>query len=521
MRNTGFRIHPTRLLFTGLLLLAAGCSEQTPPESAASSTPMARPTAREAVDTMLEAMGGIEALRGIESLVMEGNGTRNRLGQIPVTGGVDPDGTLSEVTETIDFVNGHAAFGNGVVIGGGFSQHRTEALTTWKGQKIGWGTTEGRPNEATSVNGLFSWATQNTPEMLLRRNPVTVALAGNNVAAGNEVLPVSFNGRPHWAVDTELGSEVLTLMIDQQNGLLGGFKALDTETMLGDVDAEYRYGDYQQVGNVTLPFSNEVLKDGGPYSSMIYTDIRVNDPASLAIFDIPEDVQDQADQMVAAGGSWVPLSWNRVSDTVTHVVAFSHHSMVVEFPSFVVVVEGPYTEGQSLTLARMIEERIGKPIRYVVPTHPHHDHTGGLRGLASAGASVLTAAGHEDEIRGIVESPHTNPPDALALQAQSGAEVGQVEVFEGMTEISEGDQILRLYEVNSINHVKPKVLPFVVGDGILFQSDLFFGAAGPDASALFLAVQELGLPVQQIVGGHGGVFPFAALAVAYGEGGGI
>jgi len=500
----------TILLLSAALTIAA-CSDSTPPP-----TPVQDPdalTARDVADRMLVAMGGLDNLRAVESIVMTGNGTRNRLGQIAVTGGADPDAALSNEVETIDFVNGHAAFDNDVVIGeGGFSQHRTEALTTWQGQKIGWGTTEGRPNEASSVNGLFSWAAQNTPVMLLRRNPVTVAIAADNVGAGQYASVVSWNDRPHWSIVTDLDGEDLTLMIDQETGLLGGFTALDTETMLGDVEAEYYYSDFRDVSGVMLPFANVIIKAAAPYSSMNYTDIRINDAAALAIFDIPEDIRDQADAVVAAGGAWVPLAWTPVTDTVTHIVAFSHHSMVVEFPEFVVVVEGPYTEAQSLTLAHMIEETIGKPIRYVVPTHPHYDHTGGLRGLAASGASVLTASGHEDEIRGIVESPHTNPPDALAERAEQGAEIGQVEVFSGMTEISDGDQVLKLYEVTSIPHVNPKVLAFVEGDGILFQSDLFFGGPSPDAIALAEVVAELGLDVTQVVGGHGGIIPGAALA---------
>ena len=500
----------TILLLTAALTVAA-CSDSTPPPAPVQDSDAL--AARDVADRMLVAMGGLANLRAVESIVMTGNGTRNRLGQIAETGGVDPDATLANEVETIDFVNGHAAFDNDVLIGGGgFSQHRTEALTTWQGQKIGWGTTEGRPNEASSVNGLFSWAAQNTPAMLLRRNPVTVAIAADNVDAGQYARVVSWNDRPHWGIVTDLDGEDITLMIDQETGLLGGFTALDTETMLGDVEAEYYYSDYRDVSGVMVPFANVIIKDGAPYSSMNYTDIRINDAAALAIFDIPEDVQDQADAVVAAGGAWVPLAWTPVTDTVTHIVAFSHHSMVVEFPEFVVVVEGPYTEAQSLTLAHMIEENIGKPIRYVVPTHPHYDHTGGLRGLAASGASVLAASGHEDEIRGIVESPHTNPPDALAERAEQGAEIGQVEVFSDMTEISDGDQVLKLYEVTTIPHVNPKVLAFVEGDGILFQSDLFFGGPGPDAVALAEAVAELGLDVTQVVGGHGGVIPGAALA---------
>jgi len=505
-------MRPARtILLLSAALTVAACSDSTPPPTPVQDRDAL--TARDVADRMLVAMGGLDNLRAVESIVMTGNGTRNRLGQIAVTGGADPDAALSNEVETIDFVNGHAAFDNDVVIGeGGFSQHRTEALTTWQGQKIGWGTTEGRPNEASSVNGLFSWAAQNTPVMLLRRNPVTVAIAADNVGAGQYASVVSWNDRPHWSIVTDLDGEDLTLMIDQETGLLGGFTALDTETMLGDVEAEYYYSDFRDVSGVMLPFANVIIKAAAPYSSMNYTDIRINDAAALAIFDIPEDIRDQADAVVAAGGAWVPLAWTPVTDTVTHIVAFSHHSMVVEFPEFVVVVEGPYTEAQSLTLAHMIEETIGKPIRYVVPTHPHYDHTGGLRGLAASGASVLTASGHEDEIRGIVESPHTNPPDALAERAEQGAEIGQVEVFSGMTEISDGDQVLKLYEVTSIPHVNPKVLAFVEGDGILFQSDLFFGGPSPDAIALAEVVAELGLDVTQVVGGHGGIIPGAALA---------
>jgi len=129
------------------------------------------------------------------------------------------------------------------------------------------------------------------------------------------------------------------------------------------------------------------------------------------------------------------------------------------------------------------------------------------RGLASEGACVLTAAGHEDEIRGIVESPHTNPPSALAMRAAKGAEIGQVEVFARETEISDGDQVLRLYEVTTIPHVNPKVLAYVEGDGIVFQSDWFFGGPRPDAIALYEAVTALGLEVSQVVGDHGGVIP--------------
>jgi glyoxylase-like metal-dependent hydrolase (beta-lactamase superfamily II) len=188
--------------------------------------------------------------------------------------------------------------------------------------------------------------------------------------------------------------------------------------------------------------------------------------------------------------------------------------MVVEFPEYVVVVEGPYTEAQSLTVARIIEEEIGKPIRYVVPTHPHYDHTGGIRALAATGADVMVAAGHEAELRGIVEAPHTNPPDVLAERTAAGADVGQVEVFQGMTTIADGGQSIELYEVGVFGHVRPMTIAYVPSGGVVFQSDLGVTAPGADADALYALAQEHGWSVSTVVGGHGGTSPWSATVEA-------
>jgi glyoxylase-like metal-dependent hydrolase (beta-lactamase superfamily II) len=263
-----------------------------------------------------------------------------------------------------------------------------------------------------------------------------------------------------------------------------------------------------------LPHSITIRKQGRPYSSMVYSQIDVNRPTANEIFAVPESAVEQARQVVPANGPWAPLEWNEVAPGVYHAVGYSHHSMVVEFPTFVAVIEGPYTEAQSATLVRLIADEIGKPIRYVAPTHPHYDHTGGLRGLVAVGANAVLAAGHESELRAVIEAPHTNPPDELARRTSARQAVGTIEVFAGMRVIEEGDQRLELYEVATIPHVRPKVLAYVPSARALFQSDLFFGSPSPDATALHDAIRERNLNVDLIVGGHGGVLPFATLQTA-------
>ena len=509
-----------------VILLFTACSQEQPPAPTPPPATVPEPTVTvSTVDlarTMIEKMGGQAALEGVQTIVSKGDGTRARLGQIQTTGGADVTAGLRAVTETLDLANGRAAHDYDVVFGegdSGFAMHRTEALTKHQDKAVGWATNRfgpmQRPNEATSVNGLFSWATQNTPEMLLRRNIITVALAAAKSATPVETATEqTFNSKPALYGTAKLGEETVKLYFNPDTGLLDGYATLDTETMLGDVEAQYILADYRTVGNLNLPHSVTILKGGAPYSSINYSSIAINDSAGLEIFNIPADVTAQADQVIASDGSWAPLSWEPVADKVYHAVAFSHNSMVVEFPTFVAVVEGAYTEGQSLTLEHLIQEKIGKPIKYVIPTHPHYDHTGGIRGLAAVGATVMVAAGHEAELRGIVEAPHTNPPDELARRAAAGQTVGAVEVFTDKTVISEGDQNLELYEVHGIPHVDPMTLAFVPSTGAIFQSDLFSGTAGPDATALLEAIRARNLEVKSVVAGHGPTAPFSSLVEA-------
>jgi glyoxylase-like metal-dependent hydrolase (beta-lactamase superfamily II) len=432
---------------------------------------------RDLASAMIDAMGGQAALEAVDTIVFTGTGTRTRIGQMSQVGAQDTTATL-EITETLDLANGRAAFVYSVQTGGGFSQQRTEVLTHFEGQPIGWATGGGRPNIATSVDGLFSWAAQNSPEWLLRRNVISIALAAAEAPADQRAEQRQFNGRNtlYGTTVLPLTGEEIGLYFNPDSGLLEGFSALDTEVMLGDVQARYILEDYREVAGLRLPYSITVIKDDAPYSSLTYTSIAINDGSALGIFDVPEDAHDQARAVLAADGSWAPVRLEPVTTNVWHAVAYSHHSMVVEYPDFVAVIEAPYTQAQSLTLARLIMEETGKPVRYVVPTHPHYDHTGGVRAMASLGATVVVAAGHEAEMRRIVESDQTNPPDELARRRAAGDAVGEVEVFEGTITLADRGQRVVLYEVEEFPHMQPMVVAYVPAARVIFQSDLFFGA---------------------------------------------
>jgi glyoxylase-like metal-dependent hydrolase (beta-lactamase superfamily II) len=478
----------------------------------------ARPTTQSLAKEAAAAMGGLDRLRGVQTLVMKGGtGTRWRLGQMAHATDTEMPGALANVVETIGFTNSRAALDYEITMGD-FAQHRQEVLTRKNGKAVGLENVAGRPLAVVSPSGLFSWGTQNSPEFLLKRNVIAIVMAAADTGSSEMPQTREFAGTPHAFGTTHVPSgETLGLYFNLESRLLDGFETLDTESMLGDQPSVYTLEDYRDVAGVKLPHKITIVKGGMLYAHVQFASAAVNEASAASVFAIPETAEAEVDKAIAAG-DYSPVTIEKVAPGVFFARAYSHNSLVVEFPSYLAVVEAAYTDAQSATLVRVLADRFpGKPIRYAAVTHFHYDHTGGVRGLAAAGATIVAAREHEPMVRPIVETPHTNPPDALELARKSGA-AGGLELFDGMKVIREGSQSLQLHAVMGVPHVEPKVIAFVPNGGVLFQSDLFFpgtGApAGPDAAALLRAVKALGLKVTTNAGGHGGVGPFAELEQA-------
>jgi glyoxylase-like metal-dependent hydrolase (beta-lactamase superfamily II) len=357
-----------------------------------------------------------------------------------------------------------------------------------------------------------------SPEISLHRNIVGILLEASAAATDAPADDRDLNGKKtkHATMKTKNGDDV-SLFFDPQTKLLAGFETTDTEALDGDVPAQYLFDDYKAVDGVQLPHRITIRKNGKDYSTVQYTSAAVNDPAAQKVFDIPDAASADADKAIASGSNdYSPLEISKIADGVFFAKAYSHNSMVVEFPSWLVVVEAPYTDAQSKTLVRMLKEQFpDKPIRYAVVTHHHSDHIGGVRGVAAAGATILVEKGHAPALQSLVELHHTHPPDSLEAARSAGEKTGAVEVYETKKVITDGKQSLELYAFNGSPHVEPMVMAYVPGAKVLFQSDLWFpatgGAGNPAAKQLYDSIKALKLDVKTNVGGHGGVGPFAEL----------
>src|SRR5207249_7189804 len=75
-------------------------------------------------------------------------------------------------------------------------------------------------------------------------------------------------------------------------------------------------------------------------------------------------------------------------------------SVALEFRDYIAVVEAPESETRSIAVIDAVKKVIpSKPIRYVINTHSHFDHLGGLRTYAAEGATIIRSEEHTSELQ--------------------------------------------------------------------------------------------------------------------------
>lgn len=93
-----------------------------------------------------------------------------------------------------------------------------------------------------------------------------------------------------------------------------------------------------------------------------------------------------------------------------------HHSVLVEMADHLVVIDGPQDDATALT-AEVKKIVPDKPIKFVVNTHHHFDHAGGLSAFIADGATIITHESNKAVLEQSLAAPRAVQPDRLA---QSG-----------------------------------------------------------------------------------------------------
>jgi glyoxylase-like metal-dependent hydrolase (beta-lactamase superfamily II) len=200
------------------------------------------------------------------------------------------------------------------------------------------------------------------------------------------------------------------------------------------------------------------------------------------------------------------------------------NSYMVEFNNFVAVFEAPGNEERSLAvIEEIVKLAPNKPIRWLISSHPHFDHIGGLRTYLHIGATIVAHMANLAFLNRDVLNyePRTVKPDIVSRWPPT--EVSEGYNYEAIQEnyvITDNSRILRVYYVQPLQHVAGMLMAYLPAERIAFQADLFDTHEPPRAAqlpamrSLYNQVQRMKLDVATLAPVHGKPVTWSTFAAA-------
>jgi len=234
-------------------------------------------------------------------------------------------------------------------------------------------------------------------------------------------------------------------------------------------------------------------------------------------------------QAQAPAAAPVTVQTQKIANGVYYLMGGTHHSVVVEFADHLAVIEAPQNEARSLAVIKEIRKSVSrKPIRYIINTHHHFDHSGGLRTYVEEGATVITQDINKAFYEKVLSpsAPRTLNPDSLALEKKNVPTL-KIETVADKKVLMDKARTLEVYLIKDSPHNEGILMAYLPVEKILVEADVYTPPAAnaqpatsvsPSTTNLVTNIERLKLDVEKILALHGpGVATRADLYKAAGK----
>jgi glyoxylase-like metal-dependent hydrolase (beta-lactamase superfamily II) len=382
-------------------------------------------------------------------------------------------------------------------LGGGFQPLVGELRQSWLfSGGYAWDVVGGNAVAAAPERDLRSAAEGRLAQILLTPHGFIKAAASGNASAKTETI----RGAKKTIVTFTAPNKTRFEGVLNEQNLVEQIATRFDNPVLGDTLFEAVFGDYKDFGGVKFP--THILQRSGGYPVLDLTITSVKPNVALSI-DVPPNIRQAQPPTPQAIKSEVLSDgvWNLWLDARDRAV-------VVEFRDYVAVVEAHDGEAVSIAAIDAVKKLVpGKPIRYIINTHSHFDHSGGLRTYVAEGARVITHRENIPFYEQVWANPRTINPDRLAKS-------GRQAVFEGVVgsrTLTDGARELVLYHYAGNMHNAGMLMVYLPKERILIEADSYSPSDNPNDVPTAIpnlvhfhdAVDRLRLDVDMIVPMHG------------------
>ncbi len=453
--------------------------------------------ARAVLDRAVEANGGAEALRAVDTVRLRLQG--ENFPRLQMTTPAPPfEGGAFEETLLVDLKNNRLRLEQKAG-GFGFEVDNTIAIVSGTGNNY-----DHRARTVTPIPA--EQATQQQFIQYHRRLPnLILRQALDRTNSLRHLGEDQFEGRRHEVVTFVMpDTQQVALYIDATSGLLSKYELIFVDALTGEEASEIIFGDYQKVGKYQLPRRWQNRQAGhvnANYTAQAEINPAVTDDSFRVaasgyteVKPVPTNLEEHVDKL--ADGVFV----------IQNVAGQNQNTLAVEFSDHVAAVEAPGSSDGADAVIKRIKELIpGKPIRYVAMTHHHGDHIGGMRSFIAEGATVITTAANRPVIEDMAAAEQNdrlarNPRKPAFLLLENGRRV-----------LEDKTRRIELIDIGPNPHTREMVIAWLPAEEVLFQGDLFFvpnndapfGPPQPTTVAFVKKLKELALPVSRIASVHG------------------
>ncbi|HUQ53878.1 MAG TPA: MBL fold metallo-hydrolase [Gammaproteobacteria bacterium] len=247
------------------------------------------------------------------------------------------------------------------------------------------------------------------------------------------------------------------------------------ENIMGDMQIVADYKDWRDFGGVQIPTHIVQTRGGWPFFDVEVASARGNPPnlAQLAV-----DTRPPPPAGGPGGGGGPPggappamtVTAEKLADGVFRYTtgAGSYDSLVVEFNNYIMMLEAGQSQARAAAYVAEIKKQFpDKPIRYVMVTHPHADHTGGLPVLVAEGATLVVQENSREFYERALNTPRTLLDDALAKAPKRA----KIETVADKKVYTDGTHTVEMYHIYPAPHSNALLIAYLPKEKVLFQGD--------------------------------------------------